>query len=688
VDCTSEVTVRADFKSIASLCGWSADDADMCCGAKDQLASLDESTLLILDNCDDPTINFSHYIPSSPQVSVIFTTRLSDAGKYATSDPDDVSTNMFLRLGGLDADSATDLILKASEVQERDVKSTQEARHIAEVLNHHPLALIVASSLIQSTTYSLEEYAEALATRFPQSELLNTESEQATYRKVSATFEVSTDTLKTLSTTDPSALNALALLDILAFFHHQGVSEDIFVRAWDDAEEVSSRSRDKDWPSEHLTLWHVIQSQYLAVHGTADEKKRAFRRCRAHLIKLSLVSIDATGCVVSLHPLVHTWARERVQHPVEAWTAAASTLSLSTKGHLTWHAFTPPLAKHMAACLAFGRSSSAMIPSSLEICRIWVLFTWQMHSARSPGTTELCERLSEQLSDGKYCKELLVSSQYLLGILYGRDRQILRAMKILEHVVKEQEKLGDDHPNRLASQHELARVYKADGQVSRAIEILEHVVRVREKLAEDHPSRLSSQQQLANAYKANGQFPQAIEMFEHVVEIRKKLADDHPKRLGSQHQLAGAYKADGQISRAIEILDHVVKMNEKLADDHPNRLASQHDLAVAYWDSGRKSEAERLFRQVTTVQEECLRADHPDRVSSEGFLADIVQENSGALDPSPDASAGAELTPDDPSALDSQDNALYRRVAIPRKRKHESPEGFLTKKRSLVSDDR
>jgi hypothetical protein len=218
--------VRADFKSIASLCGWSADDADSCCGAKDQLASLDKYTLLILDNCDDPRTNYSRYIPNSPRVNVILTTRLFDAGKYATPDLQHVSRKHFLRLTGLDEESAVALILEASEVQEHNVKSDQQARHIADVLDCHPLALVVASSLIQSTTYSLEEYAEALAlaTRFTQSELLDTESEQATYRKVSATFEVSADTLMNLAKTDPSAHDALALLDILGFFRHQGVS--------------------------------------------------------------------------------------------------------------------------------------------------------------------------------------------------------------------------------------------------------------------------------------------------------------------------------------------------------------------------------------------------------------------------------------------------------------------------------
>jgi tetratricopeptide (TPR) repeat protein len=602
------------------LCGWSVDDADICCGAKDQLASLDEKVLLLLDNCDDPKTNFSRYIPNSPQVSVVLTTRLSDAGKYASHDLQNLNEKHFLRLTGLDEDSAVTLVLKASEVQKRDFESIQQARHIADVLDHHPLALVVASSLIQNTTYSLGEYAKALETRFTQSELLNTESEQATYRKVSATFEVSAETLMNLAKTDSSAHNALALLDILGFFHHQGVSEDIFVRAWDYAEHVSLHSQDEDWPSARLTAWHVAQSQYLAFHGTPEEKKWGLRTCRAHLIKLSLVSIDATGCVVSLHPLVQTWARVRLHRPVEAWTAAASILSLSTDGYLAWRSFTPSLVKDMESCFVFRPSSSMMIQPSLETCRIWYVFAWQMYLELSPGATELCRRIVEELSGSREGEYLLLRSQHLLGTLCSVNRQIPQAIQILEHVVKVREKLADDHPDRLASQHALAGAYEADGQISRAIEILEHVVKVREKLGDDHPHRLGSQHELAYAYKADGQISRAIEILEHVVNVEEKLADDHPDRLASQHALAGAYEADGQISRAIEILEHVVKVREKLADDHPDRLASQHELAGAYKADGQISRAMEILEHVVKVREK-LGDDHPDRLASQHELA-------------------------------------------------------------------
>jgi tetratricopeptide (TPR) repeat protein len=270
-----------------------------------------------------------------------------------------------------------------------------------------------------------------------------------------------------------------------------------------------------------------------------------------------------------------------------------------------------------------------------------------MECASSPGATELCQSIVEGLSDGEDGGYVFVNSQHLLGILCLRNGQISRAIELLEHVVKVRKKLGDDHPNRLASQHELASAYLANGQISRAIEILEHVVKVEEK-----------------------------------------LADDHPDRLASQHELARAYRANGQVLRAVELFEHVVKVREQLADDHPSRLVYQHNLAISYWDNGQGIEAKCLLRQVVAIQQKSLRADHPYRVSAEKWLADIIQGNKRAPEPSPDVSTGAEQVLEDSSPLSTTDNVVYRRVAIPRKRKLKSLESSLLEKRSRVSDDR
>jgi tetratricopeptide (TPR) repeat protein len=633
VDCGSEASAQGDFERIGDKCGWSLTGGQALVGVKDQLASSKRPSLVILDNCDDVRTDYSRYIPNGSKASVVLTTRLSDAKKYASVDPQDAKSRLFVQLKGLDADSAVKLVLDASEIDERSQQITDQARQIVTALDCHPLAITIASSLIRSAVYSLKEYVDALQQRLAQKELLDEVSEQARYQKVRTTFEVSAEALENLAATDPSAKAALALLDILGFMHHQNVSEEMFVRAWKHEETVLSKfgdaDEDEDRDVTHLSAWHVTQCRSVFSSSPPDERTRLFRRARAHLERLSLVSVDGLEKSTSLHLMVHAWARERVLSPGEAWTGVASILALSAEGRTSWQPFTSQLVLHQEANFTTWNGVDEPNNDQWHVCRIWYAYAWQMCQAKSVDMLRICFQLLKQtqdLCDDHLEQPAVMQAQYLLGIAYLADGQISKAVETLEHVVKVQEKLAEDHPSRLASQHALAIAYQANGQISEAVEMLEHVVKVRAKLAEDHPSRLASQHELARAYLDNGQISKAVEMLEHVVKVREKLAEDHPSRLASQHGLAGAYLDNGQISEAVEMLEHVVKVREKLAEDHPDRLASQHALAGAYLDNGQISEAVETLEHVVKVREK-LAEDHPSRLASQHALAGAYRDN-------------------------------------------------------------
>ncbi|KAK3614432.1 hypothetical protein LTR56_025338 [Elasticomyces elasticus] len=121
---------------------------------------------------------------------------------YASPDPQDSKSKVFVRMEGLDHDAAVDLLLEVSELQDRGGQTSQEATDFVTLLDLAERA--VAGS-------------EA---RFAQKELLDTENELARYKKVSATFEVSAQYLTQLAAADASVGDALALLDVLAFVHY------------------------------------------------------------------------------------------------------------------------------------------------------------------------------------------------------------------------------------------------------------------------------------------------------------------------------------------------------------------------------------------------------------------------------------------------------------------------------------
>ncbi|KAK1809115.1 hypothetical protein LTR12_016522 [Friedmanniomyces endolithicus] len=572
VDCGSEVAVRADLRRISRLYDWTFGDDDILDGVKDRLASSTTPILLILDNCDDSTVDYNRYIPNSDQVAVVLTTRLSNAKKYASADPQDVGEKLFLRLDGLDPDAAVDLLMELSETQDCDHDSFEDADRIVTALDFHPSAITVAGSLIQSAVYSLQEYAayaNVLDSRLAQAELLDTESEQARYKKVSATFEVSAEALARLGSTDSSAHDALALLNVLAFMHQQDIHEDIFVRAWSYEDVILSwgeEDEEADLNIRYLSSWHVAQCRKFLRSRPLEGRMLAFRKARAHLDRLSLVNVDPDTRSISLHSLIYAWARTRLQRPGEAWASAASILALSTEGRRDWQPFSDRLIRHLETHFRFacGPPDSVIFSSQRELCRIWYRFAWQMYRASSTETIALCERLVERTKDccGESSNKVgLIDAQYILGIAYLDHRQIKEAVEQLEHVVQIRESLAEDDPDRLASQQALAAAYKAKGHDAQAIELLEHVVRVQEKsLAVDHPDRLASQHELAHAYSNadNGHDAQAIELLEHVVKVREKsLLEDHPDRLVSQHVLVRVYWADGQDQRALDLIQEL-----------------------------------------------------------------------------------------------------------------------------------
>ena len=619
VDCSSEATTRADFKSIGNLCGWPPNDLDFFCGAKDQLASSDQHLLLILDNCDDPKTNFSHYIPSNPQVSVLLTTRLSDAGKYASLDTQDTRQRLYLRMDGIDPASATRLILEASGVPSEDDVTVQQAKQIADALDYHPLAIVVASSLMQNSTYSLKEYAEALKDRLTQRELLDTESEQATHRKVSTTFEISASVLRDLAASESSAQEALELLDLLGFMHYQGISDDMFVRAWEFEDVTLSNSTSQDrWPPK-LSVWHVAQARKYFPHATIDERKRKFRKARAHLIRLTLVKQNSEDNTTYMHSLVHLWARERLQNPTNPWAAAASILALAAQGSHGWQPYSTQLSLHCEANFRFREHSSCirLKGEGEAICRIYCNFAWQMifsHHAQALDIVKAFLGEVQSLPSTEVDDLLVTEPRHMLGLLFLRGGDFSQAIHVLEEVMRMRAKLADDHSYRLSSQHELACAYLEDGRIPQAIGILEHVVRRRNKLRSS--DRISSQHALARAYVEDGRISRASEILEHVVQANKKLAADHPDRLLSQHELAAsAYLKARRFSQAIAILEDVVLANYKLPAEHPDRLASLHELASAYLKAGRYFEAIRILEDVVLANYK-LPADHPDRLAS------------------------------------------------------------------------
>jgi tetratricopeptide (TPR) repeat protein len=545
----------------------------------------------------------------------MLTSRNDECHQYATE--------KYIALDGLAEAEAQGLLLRAAHVaHDQHWALKDDAQKVASLLRSHPLALIQAGSYVARGHCTLAEYPQVYVQQRKRLLTFRPNQARSRYRDVYATFEASAEILQS-SRTELSG-DALQLLPVLAICGPSRLPLPLFEAAWRGAQAISLNETGTD-DADRLTPWHVSRlPSFIQIDTDIWD---SFRLIEAiHLLKsFSLVSTDTYNgfLSVSMHPLIHAWARDRLD-PTEqhgSWVTTGCLVVVSSDDHVLWRKHGRQLQPHLQALLSweisrmFTSEPPVMITGILVKCGMTQLFA-------------LMNNLSTYLSlnrltvDERWLPVYYLTARNLVN--YGKVRE---AVSLLEQVVKIQEQtLAEDHPSRLASQHGLAIAYRANGQVKEAVSLLEQVVKIREQtLAEDHPSRLASQHTLATAYQANGQVKEAVSLLEQVIKIEEQtLAEDHPDRLTSQHELAGAYRANGQVREAVSLLEQVVKIQEQtLAEDHPSRLASQHELARAYRANRQVKEAVSLLEQVVKIREQTLAEDHPDRLASQEALATI-----------------------------------------------------------------
>jgi tetratricopeptide (TPR) repeat protein len=638
--------------------------------AKLWFSNLETSWLLIFDNADNTTIDYSEFFPSGRKGSLLFTTRNEQCSMYGT-----VGCYEFDKLGLADA---VTLLLKSSGFEEKLwPERSEEARILVgdEILAQHALAITQAGAFIKQGLCKLEEYQSMFDSQ--RQRLLNYRPTQAKtiYGDVYATFEVSANAIK--ASLDPGCKDALKLLDVLAFLYREGVSEETFIRAWNYSL-VVTKFFENDSIGQ-LSLWHVKNVRtVLHKKPTLQELDLlAFRQARQILRSFSLITVNPETNDISMHPLIHKWARDRL-HPnlqIAAWATAASILVLSTDNFFNKdvdYDYLRKIQTHVEFCLSLQPQDIFAIGKypPLDICRIFYLFAYVVYKV---GNYELAEELGNELlsktrreisstsrnwrnlkylasicqrSLGKYEEEMNSIKCVVLfdeenkvdpkslDFLEARDElalahlhlgEIREAINILEEVVSIKKKaLPSANMSLLKSQHNLAYAYLDIRQHDKAIQLLEEVVRIREKsLAPTHPDLLASQHSLARAYLEIGQPEEALKLLQEVVRIREKsLTPTHPNLLASQHSLAGAYLSNGQLEEGLKLLQMVVRIHENsLAPTHPNLLASQHELARAYLSNGQLEEGLKLLQMVVRIQEKSLPLTHLHLLQSQYLLA-------------------------------------------------------------------
>ncbi|KAL9113982.1 MAG: hypothetical protein Q9187_007548 [Circinaria calcarea] len=464
IDASSSETVKQGFLGIARSCGFEADFE----AVKRWLSNYPDPWLLIIDNADDPSEDVSRYFPAGNRGTVLLTTRNPDCTIHATVGSYELSQ--------MEPEEAITLLLKTTATQDISQEASRNlATPIVKILGYLPLAIVQAGAVIRQKLYSMEEYCSVYSRRREQ--LLSHQPVQASgdYKyTVYTTWEVSVDMIKKMG--NKTAHNAIEILQLFSFMHFDGISEDILKEA---------RRRMQSRQFSEWTLSH--QLAMLRDDESKDWESGPIREAVAVLLSFSLISIDAKNHI-SMHPLVHTWARYRLAEVEQKrlWRVAASTLAIS----ISW--------EFQSLDYYFRRSVLSHVGSCLSSCD------------------------SELFAVGKgELERLQIAAKFAL--VFKENGRLLNAIELSEKILEAERRiLGDEHPVTLTSINNLASSYSELGRWQEAMELKEKVLEARKRiLGDEHPDTLTSINNLANSYSELGRWQEAMELEEKLLEVKK-----------------------------------------------------------------------------------------------------------------------------------------------------------------------
>lgn len=331
------------------------------------LTGLESPWLLVIDNADDPTVDYSRFFPAGERGHILITSQNSDCKIHATIG--------YYEFGNMDEEDAVTLLLKAAQHNGMDKKEVRDiAKSIAKTLGYLALALIQAGASIRQGICSLEEYDEVFTSY--KTQIMRDQFSQRidSYQyTIYTTWEVSVQRIERLGS--ETAVVAIQILQTLAFLHFEQVPTRIFERAWNGsrrtkgvvvAKTLAAKIRDLFWLFARFahariffsTIWNWRMRPRLPniLHQSGPSwNVYRFRQALALLARFSLISKNVESDSYSMHPMVHFWARERLSKCDQStWSEIATmTLANSITPELepSCHLYRRSLIPHIDACL-------------------------------------------------------------------------------------------------------------------------------------------------------------------------------------------------------------------------------------------------------------------------------------------------------------------------------------------------
>ena len=448
VDASSVENITMSLKGISNIPAALASGVDGSVKSVLQwISCIQEEWLIVFDNADNLLPEMvAKFIPPGNRGNILITSRNKSMGRV-------VSFENRIEVKEMEEVDAMTLLLKASCLDALP-EHLEAAKRIVTELGCIPLAVHHAGAYIEAGNCDISTYLRQF---FLHRQTLMSD---ATFtgasdydQTVYGTWDLSFDEIKRRASGQSTNGNAQAahaailILQICAFYHHSNIAKAIFQSA---AEESNKYISDSEVAEKLPQAMTALDHTLLAVDKDGHWDDFIFGQGIGVLLSFSLIKREQSSEMLSFHPLVHCWSRERISRTEQQRMCQMGSIILACV--IPWR-FTSQ--DYKLRQLIFPHiKANVLYESQIEV--------------------------NKQYYDDKWSKFALVMSE---------NWDWNNAEQLQVQVMDMSKKLlGAEHPHTLTCMAYLASTYRDQGRRNEAEQLEVQVMDMRKKLlSAEHP---------------------------------------------------------------------------------------------------------------------------------------------------------------------------------------------------------
>ncbi|RYP34090.1 hypothetical protein DL767_004425 [Monosporascus sp. MG133] len=530
------------------------------------------------------------------------------------------ATIASVEVGAMEEEEAIQLLQNSlTSTNSREAISSQILKEVVRAVGCHPLSIYLIAGvegwLDEDNMTDIENQLRIFLEDFRE---FGPETRRA-FGVVWKAFEKQVERIrqKAESVSDGDQLmaqNALRVLHFLAFVDHRDISELIFRWCWHNIQE--KRDSTSQWRQQRQLVPLRSKDRF------PQWNRQQTRSALTLLKKLHLVNYRRIGrqdnFVISMHPLVHLYARQVTNIGPAPWEIAIVTLaecmSRDSGTGKTYCGVEPRetsrvVHRHIVSCLRLNKTKAWFVEDGegkLDRANIGLKIALalsengeldQAIELQESITSALHQYLSQNTDDSHTTITLYMRAKNELSISYMDRGRRVEALRILRTITSSGE--GFPPADVLKWKANLAKCYFYEGAGAKALDLRKEVLDSYSAMVQGFPPSsgvISAMRDYAASLENVGQKPQTLHLREHALALVISSKDLTPEKLDET-----LCKGHGLTSLEIGLLS---------------------DLATSYNHYGRYLDARKIRQVVLEVQEGRLSELHADTLAAKSNLAE------------------------------------------------------------------